>query len=178
MDTLDNNKVQVQLFPHADGSIMLNNQPFLFTPVELELEPGRIYKLGRKVDKQKPGSKNMSRDERSSNNVQVTHDDPSVTFRSKVVSRSHGEIWVDKQGQVYFKDIGSSSGSFLNRLRLSPSGKESRPYPLKAGDVVQLGVDYQGRQEEIYKAVLLKVFITRQKPPTVKANRKRYSCLI
>jgi len=32
-------------------------------------------------------------------------------------------------------------------MRLSPSGKESRPYPLKDGDIIQLGIDYQGRQE-------------------------------
>lgn len=51
---------------------------------------------------------------------------------------------------MYFRDVGSSSGTFLNRLRLSPSGKESRPYPLKSGDIIQLGVDYQGRQEGIY----------------------------
>lgn len=43
--------------------------------------------------------------------------------------------------------MGSSSGSFLNRLRLSASGKESRLFPLKSGDIIQLGVDYQGRQE-------------------------------
>jgi pSer/pThr/pTyr-binding forkhead associated (FHA) protein len=46
-----------------------------------------------------------------------------------------------------FRDVGSSSGSFLNRLRLSVSGKESKPYKIKSGDVIQLGVDYQGRQE-------------------------------
>ena len=83
-----------------------------------------------------------------------------IAFRSKVVSRAHAELWLGKDGQVYFKDIGSSSGTFLNRLRLSPSGKESRPYPLKSGDTVQLGVDYQGRQEEIYKCVTVKVFIS------------------
>ncbi|TPX51255.1 hypothetical protein SeLEV6574_g00380 [Synchytrium endobioticum] len=83
-----------------------------------------------------------------------------VAFRSKVISRTHAELWIGADGEVYFRDVGSSSGSFLNRLRLSPSGKESRPYPLKSGDVIQLGVDYQGRQEEIYKSVMIKIFIT------------------
>jgi hypothetical protein len=32
-------------------------------------------------------------------------------------------------------------------MRLSPANRISRPYPLKKGDVIQLGVDYQGRQE-------------------------------
>ena len=49
--------------------------------------------------------------------------------------------------QIYIKDIGSSSGIFLNKMRLSPSGKESRPYPVNQGDVVQLGVDYRGKSE-------------------------------
>ena len=60
--------------------------------------------------------------------------------------------------QIYFRDVGSSSGTFLNRLRLSPSGKDSRPYAVKSGDVIQLGVDYQNRNEEIYKAVVIKIF--------------------
>ncbi|KAJ3139344.1 hypothetical protein HDU90_000710 [Geranomyces variabilis] len=66
-----------------------------------------------------------------------------VFFNSKVVSRCHAEIWT-RDGQVYLRDTASSSGTFLNRMRLSPSGKESRPYPLKSGDVVQLGLDYVG----------------------------------
>ncbi|KAJ3198847.1 hypothetical protein HDU82_000969 [Entophlyctis luteolus] len=69
-----------------------------------------------------------------------------VWFKSKVVSRSHAEMWL-RDGQVYLKDTGSSSGTFLNKMRLSPSGKLSRPYPLKDGDVIQLGIDYQGRPE-------------------------------
>ncbi|KAI8897130.1 hypothetical protein BC833DRAFT_594862 [Globomyces pollinis-pini] len=96
-----------------------------------------------------------------------------IAFRSKVVSRHHCEMWVGKDNQLYFRDVGSSSGTFLNRLRLSPSGKESRPYPVKSGDIIQLGVDYQGRQEEIYKAVMIKVFINAKKGTPKQANRQR-----
>jgi len=35
-------------------------------------------------------------------------------------------------------------------MRLSPSGKESRPYPLKDNDIIQLGIDYQGKSEGKY----------------------------
>jgi len=52
-----------------------------------------------------------------------------------------------KKKKLYFRDIGSSSGTFLNKLRLSPSGKESRPYLLRSGDVIQLGIDYHGKKE-------------------------------
>ncbi|KAJ3102446.1 hypothetical protein HDU96_009639 [Phlyctochytrium bullatum] len=83
-----------------------------------------------------------------------------IAFRSKVVSRLHAEIWIDADGQPKIRDLGSSSGTFLNRLRLSPSGRESRPYPLKSGDIVQLGVDYQGRQEDIFRGVQMRIFIS------------------
>ncbi|KAJ3093957.1 hypothetical protein HDU97_008783, partial [Phlyctochytrium planicorne] len=106
--------------------------------------------------------------------------DDVIAFRSKVVSRAHAEVWISNDGQAMIRDVGSSSGTFLNRLRLSPSGRESRPYPLKSGDVIQLGIDYQGRQEvqekilltktdiDIYKSVQIKIFITplqNVKPP-------------
>jgi hypothetical protein len=48
-------------------------------------------------------------------------------------------------------------------MRLSPANKMSRPYPLREGDCIQLGVDYQGRTEgktlltEIYRAVELQI---------------------
>lgn len=50
-------------------------------------------------------------------------------------------------------------------MRLSPSGKESRPYPLKQGDVLQFGVDFKGKTDskhmvivaDVYRAVTMKV---------------------
>ncbi|KAI8911675.1 hypothetical protein EDD86DRAFT_202997 [Gorgonomyces haynaldii] len=145
----------------------------MFSPAEVELLVGQTFKVGRKIDRVKL-QKAVTREERNQNNVQVTTEpEHMIAFRSKVVSRSHAELWAGKDGQVYFRDVGSSSGTFLNRLRLSPSGKDSRPYPLKSGDIIQLGVDYQGRQEEIYKAVLIQVFINRANGPPVKTNRKK-----
>ncbi|KAJ1553806.1 hypothetical protein HK405_006841, partial [Cladochytrium tenue] len=89
----------------------------------------------------------------------------TVVFKSKVVSRDHAEIFVSEDGHLMIRDVGSSSGTFLNRMRFSPSGHASAPFPLKSGDVVQLGVDYHGghdgRHEDIYKCVLMKVFFTK-----------------
>ncbi|KAJ3194351.1 hypothetical protein HK101_002919 [Irineochytrium annulatum] len=96
-----------------------------------------------------------------------------IAFKSKVVSRTHAELWVGDDGQVMFRDVGSSSGTLLNRLRLSPSGRESRPYPIKSGDVIQLGLDYQGRQEEIYKCVQMKIFISIKSKERQKTNPVR-----
>ncbi|KAI8810165.1 hypothetical protein BJ742DRAFT_210103 [Cladochytrium replicatum] len=101
-----------------------------------------------------------------------------IAFRSKVVSRTHAELWVGADNQLYLKDVGSSSGTFVNRLRLSASGKESRPCALKSGDVIQLGVDYQGRQEEIYKCVLIKLFISIRTGKKPKANSARLKASI
>ncbi|KAJ1964749.1 hypothetical protein GGI12_001225 [Dipsacomyces acuminosporus] len=83
-----------------------------------------------------------------------------IAFKSKVVSRSHAEIWTEK-GQFFIKDTKSSSGTFLNHMRLSPPGVESRPHPLHDGDILQLGVDYQGGTLDIYKCVKIRLEINR-----------------
>ncbi|KAJ2725131.1 hypothetical protein GGI07_001501 [Coemansia sp. Benny D115] len=83
-----------------------------------------------------------------------------IAFKSKVVSRSHAEIWTEK-GQFFIKDTKSSSGTFLNHIRLSPPGVESRPHPLHDGDILQLGVDYQGGTMDIYKCVKIRLEINR-----------------
>jgi pSer/pThr/pTyr-binding forkhead associated (FHA) protein len=84
-----------------------------------------------------------------------------LAFKSKVVSRAHAEIWSEGD-KFYVKDTKSSSGTFLNHLRLSPAGSESKPHQLKDGDIVQLGVDYQGGTEDIYKSVKIRVEMGRE----------------
>ncbi|OBZ78257.1 putative E3 ubiquitin-protein ligase dma1 [Grifola frondosa] len=80
-----------------------------------------------------------------------------LAFKSKVVSRAHAEIWVEAGGRFFIKDTKSSSGTFLNHIRLSAANNESRPYEIKDGDLLQLGVDYQGGAEDIYKCVKIKI---------------------
>ncbi|KAJ2815318.1 hypothetical protein GGI24_006093, partial [Coemansia furcata] len=58
-------------------------------------------------------------------------------------------------------DTKSSSGTFLNHMRLSPPGQESRPHPLHDGDILQLGVDYQGGSVDTYKCVKIRLEINR-----------------
>ncbi|KIJ28243.1 hypothetical protein M422DRAFT_134942, partial [Sphaerobolus stellatus SS14] len=82
-------------------------------------------------------------------------------FKSKVDSRGHAEVWFDA-GAWYIKDTKSSSGTFLNHIRLSPPSTESRPHPIKDGDVLQLDVDYQGGTEEIYRCVNMRVELGRE----------------
>ncbi|OQO10306.1 hypothetical protein B0A48_04664 [Cryoendolithus antarcticus] len=79
-----------------------------------------------------------------------------VGFKSKVVSRRHCEFWCTS-GQWYVKDSKSSSGTFLNHVRLSSPGAESRPYPVNDGDVVQLGIDFKGGEEIIFRCVKIRI---------------------
>ena len=79
-----------------------------------------------------------------------------VGFKSKVVSRRHCEFWCS-QGQWYVKDVKSSSGTFLNHIRLSQPSTESRPFPVNDGDIIQLGMDFRGGEESIFRCVKIRI---------------------
>lgn len=79
-----------------------------------------------------------------------------VGFKSKVVSRRHCEFWC-LNGQWYIRDVKSSSGTFLNHIRLSQPGVESGPWPVNDGDVVQLGIDFRGGEEMIFRCVKIRI---------------------
>ncbi|CAO3596142.1 unnamed protein product [Absidia cylindrospora] len=131
----------LRIVPHLDTS-----QSLVFTVVERDVTDGTLLKIGRFTDKYASPTR--------------------ITFKSKVVSRGHAELWT-KNGKFYIRDTKSSSGTFLNHVRLSPPNQESRPFLLSDGDVVQLGVDYQGGTEEIYRCVKMRLEINRpaQKQP-------------
>jgi pSer/pThr/pTyr-binding forkhead associated (FHA) protein len=82
----------------------------------------------------------------------------AVGFKSKVVSRKHCELWCSN-GQWYIKDVKSSSGTFLNNVRLSQPGAESKPFPVNDGDIVQLGKDFKGGEEMIFRCVKIRLEI-------------------
>jgi pSer/pThr/pTyr-binding forkhead associated (FHA) protein len=93
-----------------------------------------------------------------------------VGFKSKVVSRRHCEFWYDAAapnssggtGQWYIRDVKSSSGTFLNHVRLSSPNTESRAFPVRDGDVVQLGIDFKGGEEMIFRCVKIRVELNRR----------------
>ena len=89
-----------------------------------------------------------------------------VGFKSKVVSRKHCEFWCSG-GQWYIKDVKSSSGTFLNHIRLSQPSAESKPFPVNDGDLVQLGIDFRGGEEMIFRCVKIRIECNRawQKAP-------------
>ncbi|GAA5885559.1 hypothetical protein JCM6882_007470 [Rhodosporidiobolus microsporus] len=138
---------KLRLVPHLESSRSLH-----FDPIERDLASSAIVRIGRFTDRH-GGSSNAS---------QGTAQDPArVAFKSKVVSRGHAEIWVDDGGKFFIRDTKSSSGTFLNHIRLAGPNVESRPFSLKDGDVLQLGVDYQGGTEEIYRCVKMRVELNR-----------------
>jgi len=88
-----------------------------------------------------------------------TENDPGfIPYNTKVISRLHAEIW-EQNGDVFIKDSKSNSGTFLNSLRLSPAGQESKPFKIKDGDTVQFGVDFQGSQIRDHKSVVVTIQI-------------------
>ncbi|KAK4990248.1 hypothetical protein LTR66_006860 [Elasticomyces elasticus] len=62
-------------------------------------------------------------------------------FDSKVLSRSHAEVYADRNGRIFIRDVKSSNGTFVNGSRLSPENKESEPHELRESDLLELGID-------------------------------------
>ncbi|KAF2643206.1 hypothetical protein P280DRAFT_488307 [Massarina eburnea CBS 473.64] len=62
-------------------------------------------------------------------------------FDSKVLSRQHAEIWADRNGKIWIRDVKSSNGTFVNGQRLSPENRDSDPHELREQDMLELGID-------------------------------------
>jgi pSer/pThr/pTyr-binding forkhead associated (FHA) protein len=62
-------------------------------------------------------------------------------FDSKVLSRQHAEVWADRNGKIWIRDIKSSNGTFVNGQRLSGENKDSDPHELREQDMLELGID-------------------------------------
>lgn len=138
---------RIRLVPHLDSRRSLR-----FDPICRDVREGDApLRIGRFTDRSGMGI--AAANATGSN---------KLAFKSKVVSRAHAEIWVEAGGRFFIKDTKSSSGTFLNHVRLSPANTESRPSDLKDGDLLQLGVDYQGGTEDIYKCVKIKIEVGRE----------------
>src|SRR5271170_6782065 len=114
-------KLSIRIVPAMDSFTRL---PLRFDPIDRKVDDGEVLVVGRHTDRL------------------VSEHPNAVVFRSKVVSRNHAKMW-SSNGQWYLQDVGSSSGTFLNHIRLSPPNVESTPYPIKDGDIVQLGIDFR-----------------------------------
>ncbi|KAI0090655.1 hypothetical protein BDY19DRAFT_936529 [Irpex rosettiformis] len=138
---------RLRLVPHLDSRRSLK-----FEPITRDVREGeQPLRIGRFTDRSGLGL--AAANALGSN---------KLAFKSKVVSRAHAEIWVEAGGKFYIRDTKSSSGTFLNHVRLSAANTESPASELKDGDLLQLGVDYQGGTEDIYKCVKIKVEVGRE----------------
>lgn len=137
----------IRLTPFIDHS---SNTPALyFSPILRKIKPDNKLVIGRYTDKVKEAV-----------NAPPTSTLPLV-FKSKVVSRTHAEFYVNENGDWFIKDLKSSSGTFLNHMRLAPAGTESMDMQLTNGDVLQLGMDFRGGIEDIFRCVKMKVELNR-----------------
>jgi hypothetical protein len=62
-------------------------------------------------------------------------------FDSKVLSRQHAEVWADRNGKIWIRDVKSSNGTFVNGARLSQENRDSDPHELREQDMLELGID-------------------------------------
>lgn len=138
---------RIRMVPHIDSRRALR-----FDPITRDLREGDApLRIGRFTDRSGLGL--------SAINAVGSN---KLAFKSKVVSRAHAEVWADVGGKFFIKDTKSSSGTFLNHVRLSAAGDESKPFQIKDGDIVQLGVDYQGGAEDVYKSVKMRIELGRE----------------
>ncbi|KAF2148236.1 SMAD/FHA domain-containing protein [Myriangium duriaei CBS 260.36] len=135
----------IRMIPHHDARA---SRPSLSFPIINRTLPTHdaVIRVGRYSERD--------------NQAAVLENDPNATapvgFKSKVVSRRHCEFWCSN-GQWFVKDVKSSSGTFLNHVRLSSAGTESKPYPVNDGDIVQLGIDFKGGEEVIFRCVKIRI---------------------
>jgi len=149
----------LRFFPHQEQS-RNGRQSLNFSPIARTLpNESAIIRVGRYSEREGIPLSNPT----------VPSDAP-VGFKSKVVSRKHCEFsFVDGQWQI--RDVASSSGTFLNHIRLSGPNTESRLFPIKDGDIVQLGIDFRGGEEMIFRCVKIRIECNRawqKKPNTFK----------
>jgi len=138
-------KATIRFFPYQDS--YQSSRPSLpFIPISRTLpSESCVIRVGRYSERD--GVPNPNPSEPS---------DTPVGFKSKVVSRKHCEFMYIN-GQWHIKDVGSSSGTFLNHMRLSQPNMVSRLYSIKDGDIVQLGIDFRGGEEMIFRCVRIRI---------------------
>ncbi|QLL32798.1 hypothetical protein HG536_0D03200 [Torulaspora globosa] len=143
-----NGLFSIRLTPFIDGSF--STSPGLaFDPVIRTAGPGSQLVIGRYTERVREAI------------AKIPEQYHPVVFKSKVVSRTHGCFKVDGQGNWYIRDVRSSSGTFLNHQRLAPASTLSKDTPIHDGDILQLGMDFRGGTEEIYRCVKIRVELNR-----------------
>ena len=79
----------------------------------------------------------VGRKTNGSTNGNTFNEDNSCMFDCRVLSRKHACLWLEKDGQLFIKDLKSSNGTFVNGQRLQPYERQV----VDNGDIVQFGQD-------------------------------------
>ena len=78
-------------------------------------------------------------------------------FDCKVLSRNHAMLVFD-EGKFFVVDTGSSNGTFVNNIRLSKCGEESKVTELFTGDTLRFGSDVVDKAKSVtQKCVVAKL---------------------
>jgi len=78
-------------------------------------------------------------------------------FDCKVLSRSHAMVMFD-EGKFFLLDTGSSNGSFVNNIRLSKCGEESKITQIYTGDLLRFGSDVVDKAKNVtQKCIVAKI---------------------
>lgn len=132
----------VRLTPIIDHSSASSG--LYFSPVIRKIKPNETIAIGRYTEKNKSAAHAPQGSSRP------------IVFKSKVVSRTHALLQCRSDGLWFLKDCKSSSGTFLNNVRLSQATMELTYWPVVDGDTIQLGLDYRGGAEDIYRCVKMR----------------------
>ena len=135
-------RFSVRLTPLIDHSS--SSAGLYFSPVIRKIKPKNALNIGRYTEKNKAAAH------------AAQGSSAPIVFKSKVVSRTHASLECNDEGQWFLKDCKSSLGTFLNHIRLSPASQESMLMPVIDGDIIQLGMNYRGGTEEVYRCVKMR----------------------
>jgi len=75
-------------------------------------------------------------------------DSGNCFFDCKVLSRAHAKILFE-DGKFYLVDTSSSNGSFVNNIRLSKCGEESKVTQVYTGDLIRFGSDVVDKAKNV-----------------------------
>ncbi|RIB16123.1 SMAD/FHA domain-containing protein, partial [Gigaspora rosea] len=81
-------------------------------------------------------------------------------FDSKVLSRTHAEVWCDN-GKVFIRDLKSSNGTFVNGRCIGAENNEGDPVELRNHDNLEFGIDIINEQDHrlMFRKVAAVVYI-------------------
>ncbi|CAG8606406.1 14636_t:CDS:2, partial [Acaulospora morrowiae] len=123
-------------------TLVLESSNDAFQTKKIDLTEGVSVKIGRTTNK----------------NTAPT--ETNGYFDSKVLSRTHAEVWTEN-GKVYIKDLRSSNGTFVNGRRISAESKESEAVELNNYDILEFGIDINNEDRKLmFSKVTARVHIS------------------